>query len=70
MNTYKVEVLTTNGLRKTTYGRDKGEIGHDKIPYRNCEHGILYVITDDPKKIYDEFPDTVSIERIGIGYQL
>lgn len=46
---YRVTVKTTNGLRDTTSGPDL-------YSYRDCDKGELYVITDDPKKIYDEFP--------------
>ena len=68
MNTYQVAVKTTNACQDTTYGPGKGKIGND--PYRDCEHGFLYVVTNDPKKIYDEFPDVIAVTRIGVGYHL
>lgn len=60
---YRVEVKTTNGLRDTTHGPELHS-------YRDCNKGEIYVITDDPRKIYDEFPWTKSIEEIGVGYTL
>lgn len=68
MNAYRVKVNTTNALGKTTYGPGKGETG--KEPYRDCEHGEVYVVTADPKIIYDEFPLAVLVEKIGCGYYL
>jgi len=68
MKCFKVNVATTDTLRKNTYGSGRGEIGINKAPFRDCEHGFLYVVTDDPKKIYDEFPATIGIEEIGVGY--
>jgi hypothetical protein len=68
MNTYRVEVETTNALATATYGPGRGEIG--KEPFRNCDQGIVYVITDDPRKIWDEFPLTISVAKIGFGYEL
>jgi len=62
MRTYKVKVKTT-----------KANWNNEQDPeYYDCENGILYVITDDPRKIYDKFSkDTViEIEDIGIGYIL
>lgn len=66
MKAYKVECETTNALWNTTYGPNKGKGIGDA--YRECRDGVLYVITDDPRKIYNEFPLTKSIEEIGIGY--
>ena len=68
MKAYKVMVETTDCASKTTNGPGKGVIGKD--PYRECSHGCLYVVTDDPKKIYNEFPQTISIEEIGFGYSI
>lgn len=67
MKAYKVKVGTTNCLRDTTYGPGNGEIG--KVdPYRECISGFLVVVTDDPRKIWDEFPLTEAVEEIGVGY--
>ena len=68
MRVYRVKVKTTNALQTTTrtnWEKDGGE-------YYDCEDGILYVITDDPRKIYDKFsPQTIiAIEDIGVGYIL
>jgi len=48
--------------------REKGQ----KEEYHDCEHGILYVIADDPRKIYDKFgQNTVEeITDVGFGYCL
>lgn len=69
MKAYKVNVATTNSLRTTTHGPGCGKIG-ENAPFHDCEHGFVYVVTDDPKKIYDEFPLTISIEEIGCGYTI
>lgn len=66
MKIYKVKVATTNALKSTTYGPE--ELGQNT--YRDCVDGILYVVTADPRTIYDEFPLTISIEEIGIGYNI
>lgn len=69
MKTYKVKVDTTNALKTTTYG--PGQAGlKDGAHYRDCFDGVVYVTTDNPKKIYDEFPMTVEITMVGIGYIL
>jgi len=69
MRTYKVKVKTTNALKKMTKANWNDEHSSE---YYDCEDGILFVITDDPRKIYDKFSkDTViEIEDIGIGYIL
>ena len=68
MKAYQVTVKTTNAVGGTTYGPGKGQKG--KEPYRDCDNGILYVVTDDPVKIFDEFPSTTAIKEVGIGYVL
>ena len=59
--TYRCELSTTNALRNRccdVYGK-----------YHICENGIFYFITDDPRKIYDEFGSTIlSVTDIGVGY--
>ncbi len=68
MKAYLVKVETTSCLGDTTYGPGNGKFGKD--PYRDCRSDLLYVVTDDPRKIYDEFPLTVSVEEVGVGYHL
>lgn len=65
MKVYKVRVGVTNALKSTTYGPKNG-----KNTYRDCVEGVLFVVTDDPKKIYDEFPLTISIDEVGCGYRI
>ena len=60
--TYLITVKTTNYTEMHT----KGPGGS----YRACERGILYVTTDDPRKIYDEFPEVIIVNNIGNGYTL
>ena len=69
MKAYLVKVETTSCLGDTTYGPGNGEIGKEE-PYHDCRLGLLYVVTDNPRKIYDEFPLVISVEEIGIGYHL
>jgi len=68
MNCYKIEVKTTNAVGNTTCNR-LTELGGE---YFDCEDGILYIVTENPKAIFDKFSnDTViSITKIGIGYVL
>jgi len=61
MRVYKVKVKTTNDLETVTYGKDVNS-------YLPCEDGILYVVTDNPKEIYDMFLNVTSIEDVGVGY--
>lgn len=62
MRCYRVEVRTTNDVRDTLCNRDAGK-------YYKCENGVLYVITEDPRIIYNQFQDAViSITDIGVGY--
>lgn len=68
MRLYRVECDTTDALKTKTYGPGKGKIGED--PFRDCENGIVYVVTDDPKKIYDEFPMAKTVSEIGFGYSI
>lgn len=71
---YKV-IVYTNGVgydmnrSRTYHGKS---VSHDKIEYFACEEGVVYVLTEDPRLIYDVFtPDTViSITDIGVGYSL
>jgi len=69
---YKVKVKTTNAMRDTTCDNWDSDASMQDINYYDCEDGTLYVITDDPKSIYDKFgKDTIlSVERVGIGYCL
>ncbi len=67
---YKVTVKTTGVLSKTTYGAGNGKIGDEKDAYLECENGVLFVVTDDPRKIYDQFPLTESIIDLGVGYSI
>jgi len=68
---YCVRVKTTNALMNVTTNCWR-ESEREKAEYFDCEDGILYVVTDDPKKIYDKFgAETVlSIENCGVGYIL
>jgi len=66
---YKVTVRTTNALRDMTcdyWGNDV----KIKCNYYDCVDGVLYVVTDDIKKIIDKFGnDTIiNIKNLGIGY--
>ncbi len=64
MRCYKVKVETINILQDTFWV----EID-DK--YYNCENGIIYIVTDDPREIYRKFNGVVkSVEDIGVGYIL
>lgn len=67
MDAYKVRVKTTNALGDMTCDYWGDEAG--KANYYDCAKGILYVITDDPQKIYKKFSKetVISIVRIGIG---
>ena len=66
VKTYKVKVETTNAANDTV-----GVYLEDEIKYYPCKNGILYVVTDDPRKIYNKFKSSViSIEEIGVGYSL
>jgi len=66
MRAYKVKAKTTNALNDTVEVYESEQ----SLVYYECENGILYVITDDPRKIYDKFSkDTIiKIEDIGVGY--
>jgi len=68
MKVYKVNVETT-GDGKTTYGPGKGNLEY-AIPFHKCIDSVLYVMTNDPKNIYDAFPKTKRITELGIGYFL
>ena len=63
LNCYKVVVNTTNSSNNTFRG-----IGN----YFECIDKTLFVITDDPSKIYLSFGkgSVISVEKIGIGYTL
>ena len=65
LSTYKVTVETTNALGNTTCNRDT-----DK--YSDCIRGVLYVVTDNPEKIYSTFgkDQVMCIEFIGMGYAI
>lgn len=69
MKAYRVSVDTTNAIGDTTYGPGNGVIGK-KDPYRPCVRGQVIVCTDDPRKIYDEFPRARNVEEIGICYAI
>lgn len=53
MKACKVICKTTGGLNSTTWGPEKGVISTD--PYHDCENGVVFAVTDNPAKIYDEF---------------
>ena len=63
---YKVRVQTTDGLKKSfRYFNGHG------YTYGDCIDGEIIIVTDDPRKIYDKFGDSVlSIEKINYGYVL
>ena len=63
MKAYLVTVETTDVLGTSTYGKDETE-------YKECDHRQLIVVTDNPKKIYENFIMTREIKEIGIGYNL
>jgi hypothetical protein len=69
MNCYCVEVTTTNAIKNVTVGPGEGRIGM-KDAYFDCVNGILYVITDEPEKIFSQFPWVKSITKLGVGYVL
>lgn len=60
---YKVELVTTNGIGNTTCNRETDE-------YRDCLNGVAFVITDNPRKIYDLFgaQQVRRVENMGPGY--
>lgn len=63
MRIYRCEILTTNALKDTC--RDACGLHY------NCQDGIFYVVTNDPKKIYEKFgPAIISITCVGIGYTI
>jgi len=70
-STFKVKVRTTNVLNNTTTDSCV-ENDEEKPHYYPCENGVLFVITDDPRKIYEWLPNEAieSIEKIGVGYSL
>ncbi len=63
---------TTNALKDTATTNYWKDQDRTKVEYFECEDGKLYVITDDPKKIYDKFSKEtiISITDIGVGYVL
>ena len=63
---YRVKVQTTNALNKAfRYFDGEGHV------YADCINGEIIVVTDDPRKIYDKFGETVlSVEKINYGYFL
>ncbi len=68
MRVYQVHVKTTNAMKDTTTNNWKDK----NREYFDCENGVLYVVTNDPKKIYDKFSKetVISITDIGVGYAL
>ena len=70
MKAYRLECRTTDCLQTTTYGPGEGNIGGELEPYHKCDFGIVYVVTDDPRKIYDEFPLVKTISEVGFGYKV
>lgn len=65
---YKVEVKCTNSTKDTCCNYYTEGLND----YFKCKNGVLYVVTDNPKKIYNKFSsDTVlSITEIGVGYKI
>ena len=64
---YKVKVRATN------FGNSfKAEPKEFKSTYFNCEDGELFVVTDNPSKIYETFGAdvVVAIIDIGVGFVL
>ena len=60
---YRVTVQCSDVLRK--------RFGNKDLESFRCVSSILYVITDDPRKIYGKFsPAVLSIEEVGVGYVL
>jgi len=59
---YLVKVKTTSCLRSTFRVEDDDH-------YYDCEDAMIYVVTDDPKKIYDIWRESViEIKDIGVGF--
>jgi hypothetical protein len=67
MKAYKVYCETTGALMDSTYGPLTPE---GQNTYRKCKDGVLWVVTDNPKRIFDEFPATCKIEEVGVGYSI
>lgn len=65
LDCYKIEVKTTNSSRNST--RSTWMLGQE---YLDCEDGVVYVTTNDPKSIYEMFEDIVCVRKIGIGYSI
>lgn len=69
MDTYKVELSCTNGMRNTVNTNEKEDaLGN----YIDVEEGVAYVVTSDPGQIFKFFNkrNVKSITRMGIGYML
>jgi len=65
LSCYKVKVKTINSTNNKT--RSTWQLSQD---YLDCENGVVYVTTSDPKTIYDTFEDIISVKLIGIGYNI
>jgi phage-related protein len=59
---FKVKLKTTNAIKNTSKDSESN--------YIDCMDGVVYVITDDPRKIYDSFKNVIDISFVGIGYSL
>jgi len=70
MKAYRIKCDTTDTSGTCTHGPGGGEIGLGSEPYRKCDFGIAYVVTDDPRKIYTEFPMVKTISEVGFGYKI
>jgi len=65
---YKVKVKTTNCLENTCY--KEGML--DSSNYIDCDKGVIFIITDDPRKIYTSLGIDIvlSIEKYGVGFAI
>lgn len=66
---FKVTLKTTNVCGDRVHNKQHLK-GWDE--YIEVEAGLAYVLTEDPKRIYDYFgvDNVLNIERIGKGYAL
>jgi len=62
---YKVKCKTVKENKNLT--RATWMVGDDNL---ECKSGNVYIITDDPRTIYDTFEDVISIKNIGVGYTI
>lgn len=66
---FRVTLKTTNAVKNTVR---KPSPAKGKDEYIEIEDGLAYVLTEDPKRIYDYFgvENVLKIERLGKGYTL